>query len=140
MKIHGTCHCGAIAYEGETDPQKVSICHCTDCQHLSGAPFRASVPVKGEDFHILRGTPKTYVKVAQSGNRRVQGFCGDCGTPIYSTSEDAKPALYMLRVGPLAERGQLAPQLQIWHGSALDWAQDISALKAVNGNMPMGSK
>ena len=32
MKIDGGCHCGAITYEAEVDPEKTSICHCTDCQ------------------------------------------------------------------------------------------------------------
>lgn len=136
MKIEGACHCGAIAYEAEIDPQAVSICHCVDCQTLSGAPFRASVPVRGKDFRLLRGTPKAYVKIAQSGNKRVQGFCADCGTPIYSTSDEAEPAVYMLRVGPLAQRAQLVPRLQIWAKSALGWAQNIAGLKAVDGNIP----
>jgi hypothetical protein len=31
MKVTGACHCGTITIEGEADPEKVSICHCTDC-------------------------------------------------------------------------------------------------------------
>ncbi|CCV10081.1 hypothetical protein MESS4_120202 [Mesorhizobium sp. STM 4661] len=26
MKVDGGCHCGAITYEAEVDPEKVSIC------------------------------------------------------------------------------------------------------------------
>ena len=37
MKIEGGCHCGYIAYEAEVDPERVLICHCTDCQTLSGS-------------------------------------------------------------------------------------------------------
>ena len=50
MKVEGGCHCGAIAFEAEVHPDNVSICHCTDCQTLSGAPYRASVAVKGENL------------------------------------------------------------------------------------------
>ena len=45
MKITGACHCGAITIEGEADPEKVGICHCTDCQTGTGSAFRVSVPV-----------------------------------------------------------------------------------------------
>jgi hypothetical protein len=31
---------------------------------------------------LLSGTPKTYVKTAESGNKRLHAFCGSCGTPI----------------------------------------------------------
>ncbi len=60
MKVHGACHCGAITIEGEVDPEKVTLCHCSDCQTMSGAPFRSSVPVPGKTFNIT-GKPATYV-------------------------------------------------------------------------------
>ena len=130
MIVHGACHCGAIAYEAEVDPARASVCHCGDCQRLSGAAFRASVPAKVEDFHLLRGTPKTYVKTAESGNRRAQVFCGDCGSPLYSAdAEGAKT--YMLRLGVVAERGQLPPQRQIWCEAALPWARDLRDLPKI---------
>jgi hypothetical protein len=62
-----------------------------------------------------------------SGNRRAQGFCADCGTPIYSA--DAKdPQVYFLRVGTLSQRAALPPTRQIWCRSALPWASDIRNL------------
>jgi hypothetical protein len=39
MKIDGGCHCGYITYVAEIDPDKVGICHCTDCQTLWVPPF-----------------------------------------------------------------------------------------------------
>ena len=43
MKIDGGCHCGYITYSAEIDPEDVGICHCTDCQTLTGTAFRTSV-------------------------------------------------------------------------------------------------
>lgn len=124
MRVHGACHCGAIAYEAQIDPARVTVCHCADCQSFSGAPFRASVPARAEDLKIVRGAPKVYVKTAESGNRRAQGFCGDCGSPVYSA--DAEGAqVYMLRLGIVAERDQLPPQRQIWCEAALGWTRDL---------------
>jgi len=34
MKIDGACHCGYITIEGEADPEKVAICHCTDNHYV----------------------------------------------------------------------------------------------------------
>jgi hypothetical protein len=127
MKVHGRCHCGAIRYEAEVDPGKVSICHCRDCQVLTGTAYRTTVPAAVADFVLHSGAPKTYVKVADSGNRRVQAFCGNCGTPIYACAYD-NPETYGLRIGALAERGQLPPQRQIWCNSALPWSESIAGL------------
>ncbi len=64
MKIDGGCRCGYIRYEADIDPETVAICHCTDCQTLSGSAFRTVVPAKKSDFRLLGGTPKIYVKTA----------------------------------------------------------------------------
>jgi hypothetical protein len=121
MKIDGGCHCGAIAYEAEVDPETVSICHCTDCQHLSGSVYRTSVQAKREALQFLKGRPKEYVKTAQSGAKRAQGFCADCGTPIYSGDPGGNSPVYFIRAGSVRQRAQLVPRRQIWCSSRLPW-------------------
>ncbi len=137
MKIEGRCHCGAIQYEAEVDPATVSICHCSDCQTLSGAPYRASVPARDDDFTLTHGTPRIYVKTAESGNKRAQAFCGECGTSIYSSEVGDKPAFYMLRVGPIRQREQLPPVKQIWRNSAMPWSGDIMGVESHPRGVPM---
>lgn len=119
MHITGSCHCGQITYEAEINPDDVGICHCTDCQTLSGTAFRTTVFAKKEDFK-LHGTPKIYVKLAASGNKRAQAFCGECGSPLYATSVE-NPQVYGIRVGTSHQRAALKPQRQVWCRSALPW-------------------
>ena len=130
MHVDGQCHCGAIAYEAEVDPARSAICNCTDCQTFSGSPWRASVRAKAEDFRMLRGAPKTYVKTADNGNRRLQAFCGDCGSAIYATTPENQ-SIFNLRLGALKQRADLPPKRQIWTDSALPWAHDISNVPGV---------
>ena len=73
MKITGGCHCGAITYEAEVDPDHTSICHCTDCQQLSGTVFRTSIRAANDKFKILTGEPKVYVKIGDSGRQARAG-------------------------------------------------------------------
>src|SRR6266480_1237003 len=61
MKIDGRCHCGYITYEAEIDPEKVVICHCTDCQTLSGSAFRTVALTRENTFKLLSGQPKVYL-------------------------------------------------------------------------------
>jgi hypothetical protein len=129
MKIDGQCHCGAIAFEAEVDPEALAICHCTDCQTLSGSAFRANIPASAEHFVLLRGSPKTYVKTADSGNHRRHAFCGDCGTPIYACAPD-NPQSYGLRVGTIRQRAALRPRRQGWRRSALPWVDALAAIPA----------
>lgn len=128
MKVDGRCHCRKITYEADVDPAMVGICHCTDCQMLTGSAYRVAVPAARESFRLLSGKPKVYVKTADSGTRRAHSFCPDCGTPVHSSSVDPDPPTYSLRVGCLAQRAQLPPTRQIWCGSAVPWSADVSAV------------
>lgn len=121
MKISGQCHCGEIAYEAELDPEKVCICHCTDCQALSGSAFRTVGMVPAETFKIVKGQPTEYVKVGDSGNPRVQAFCGTCGSGMYATDTGDNPTAYNIRLGTADQRHALAPKFEVWRQSALQW-------------------
>jgi len=129
MTISGGCHCGAITYEAEVDPDKVSVCHCTDCQTLSGSAFRVVVPAKREGFR-LTGEPRIYVKTGESGRKRAQGFCAACGTPIYS-ADVADPQVFNIRVGTVRQRAQLLPKMQIWCRSALGWSMRLEPVPQI---------
>jgi hypothetical protein len=130
MRVHGRCHCGSIQYEADVDPATVSICHCTDCQRLTGSAWRVSVPAPAASFS-LTGTPKTYLKTtADSGTPRVHAFCPECGAPVYATSVGT-PASYTLRVGCLDEREALAPKRRIWARSTLPWSTNVDAVPSI---------
>ena len=137
MRVNGSCHCGTITFEADIDPDKVRICHCTDCQQLSGTAFRVMVPCAEGDFYLTSGEPKLYVKIAESGRRRQQAFCENCGSPIYATSDEPKGARSLgLRVGVLVQRRELVPRRQFWFRSVLPWlpalpgiAEDETAFK-----------
>jgi hypothetical protein len=127
MRIDGD----ATAVTFPTRPRltlKTAICHCTDCQRLSGSAFRTVVRVAGETFKIVSGQPTIYVKTAESGAKRVQGFCPRCGSPIYSTAEGDEPKFYSIRVGTVRQPVALVPKLQIWSRSQLHCVTDLASV------------
>ncbi|RTL34653.1 MAG: GFA family protein [Burkholderiales bacterium] len=128
MQITGQCHCGRIRFTALIDPTRVFACHCADCQTISGGPFRAVVPVPAAQVQ-MEGSPKHYVKVAASGNRRAQAFCPDCGTQLYATEAEG-PQVLNIRLGCVAERAQLAPVVQVWQQSAMPWLHELDGVPA----------
>ena len=123
MKIDGSCHCGNITYEAEVNPDEIYICHCTDCQSISGSPFRWAVSVSEENFALLSGQPKTYIKKGDSGHTSHQLFCPDCASPIYSTSMVEGPRYLNLRLGTARQRSELKPKIEYWCRSAQQWIE-----------------
>ena len=132
MKVEGQCHCGNIAYQATVDPDTVLLCHCTDCQTLTGSPFRANIQAPAASFVLLRGEPKIYIMTAESGSKRAHAFCPDCGTPMY-VSAISNPPSYSLRVGSIKQRRELnRPKRQIWCRSALSWSMDLNGVEKVD--------
>lgn len=132
MKIDGGCLCGDISYTAEIDPEKVGLCHCTDCQMLSGSAFRIGVPAAEESFEMTSGEPRIYVKTAESGAKRLQAFCPQCGTHIYTTGVEDGPKIYRIRVSTARQRDQLPPKAQIWFRSAQSWVTELGSIRTVD--------
>jgi hypothetical protein len=129
VKIDGGCRCGTIRYEARVDPAKVVICHCTDCQQLSGSTFRTVVQTNPDTFQLLSGVPKIYVKTCESGNRREQTFCPNCDTPIYSALVGDRARVVVLRVGAIRQRNELTPSDQYWFRSSQPWIAELPTMK-----------
>ena len=132
MKVDGACFCGEITYEAEIDTDRIVICNCTDCQTFSGSAFRPVAFTTEGGFTLRSGELKVYVKTADSGNKRQQAFCGNCGTHIYATSEQGGP-VYGIRVGTITQRDRLVPKVHIFAKSMQHWIDEIPSLPRIEG-------
>jgi hypothetical protein len=127
MRIDGQCHCGHVSYEAEIDPKRVSICHCTDCQQLTGSPYRVTVICDSGNVRLTGAHPKVYAKVGDNGCTRFQHFCDECGSPLF-TSGKGGPDDWGIRWGSIRQRGELKPARQIWCRSAAPWINTLGEL------------
>ncbi len=123
MKITGGCLCGALAYEAEVDENAFGICHCRDCQILSGSAFRSVAVVPPEQFKWTSGMPKLFKKVADSGNTREMTFCGDCGTHITGQPPADGTGYMSLRLATANEFASFTPKFETYCASRVPWLQ-----------------
>ena len=126
MRIDGACLCGYLRYEADIDPDRVAICHCTDCQSAGGS-YRAGALIDVADFRLLSGEPRVFLKTAESGGKRALSFCPQCGTSLHGANAE-NPKSYSLRLGTVNQRAQLVPKIQIWCRSALPWTFNLDAI------------
>ena len=126
MWITGGCHCKKITYEANVADDLAVICHCTDCQRLSGSAYRIVVVAPESKFKLTRGLPKDYIKTTDKGIPRIQAFCSDCGSHIYATSIDnVGDRNFNIRLGTVNEKEEFSPTKQIWCRSAQSWALNL---------------
>jgi hypothetical protein len=118
----GGCHCRALRYAISQPPLGVYVCHCTDCQSLSGAAFAMGVVIPAAAF-TFTGSPRLVRRVLGSGTISTRWICPECGVWICGGSKlDAvAPEKRVVRGGTLDDTSWLKPTTHYWTRSAQPW-------------------
>ena len=138
MNVNGACLCGHITFSAVIDPDKVIVCHCTDCQRHAATAFGVVVRVVDEQFELHTGTMKTYVKTAESGTKRALTFCPECGTRIYAKTVGEGMQFTGLRTGTLEQCAELVPSAQVYYRSSQPWIDRLNDIPAHESNLASG--
>lgn len=137
MERTGGCACGAVRFRITLPLQGVGACHCTHCQQASGggASYTVLVPLGG--LELTDGEPKCYSRTGGSGGTAHRYFCGACGTPLYSRSDNVP--FIPVRIGALDDQTGLKPMMHIFASSAPEWHNIPKNAAAFDGMPPMPS-
>lgn len=82
--LHGSCHCGGVAFTLAQGPQAIGACHCTQCRKLSGH-YAASFEADEADLHFERRA--TLAEYTATGGAR-RSFCSRCGSRLFFHAPD----------------------------------------------------
>ncbi|KJC34769.1 GFA family protein [Bradyrhizobium sp. LTSP857] len=119
--ISARCNCGAIALSLPGPTNRVAACHCIACQRRTGAPFGVGAFYPADVVSIL-GTPKEYVRAAESGGKVRFYFCPDCGSTVYWKADNL-PAMIGVAVGAIADPDFPAPIKSVFEQSKHAWVE-----------------
>tara|TARA_Y100000591_G_C21450455_1_gene505849 strand:- start:194 stop:616 length:423 start_codon:yes stop_codon:yes gene_type:complete len=122
MQVKGKCYCGSVKIKANIDLNNIYSCHCIDCQIISGGPFRTMIGVPKEDINIS-GETKEYIKIADSGNKRIQSYCANCFTSLFSSSMTKER--FSVRTAIFNERNKLIPKKHLYGRSSVKWLNKI---------------
>lgn len=132
----GGCLCGAVRFTCSADPVMSGHCHCTDCRKSSGTGHCTHVMVPAAAFAVS-GDVTFYSRPADSGNLVTRGFCGICGSPLFSRNS-AMPDLVFPRASVLDNPDLVAPQMIVYADRAPAWDRMDPALPAFATMPPAG--
>ncbi len=118
--FEGGCLCGAVRYESKSEPLAVMECHCRDCQYASGGASSTAVVIPAGAFKLTKGEPKRFGSKGDSGADVYRGFCGDCGSPLFS--EPPGGAILVVKAGSLDDPSWLKIGGALYVSSAQPWA------------------
>ena len=127
-----SCRCGQLTATVSGEPARVSVCHCLNCQKRSGSAFaaqarwpRAQVTIGGES--------KTFVKVADSGNKGTFHFCPNCGSDVYyeidGKFDDKFNDLIAIPIGAFDDPFFLTPEYSVWESRKHRWVEIVGNIE-----------
>jgi hypothetical protein len=118
----GGCGCGAVRYRLLEDPLELHVCHCTNCQTVTGSAFLMCMPVQSRSLERLKGQPKAFSFESPEGFAKCNFRCPDCGCMVWSEI-GGLPEILALQPGTLDETSWLEPIAHIWTSSAQPWVE-----------------
>ena len=123
-----SCRCGQLSASVTGEPVRVSVCHCRNCKKRSGSAFAVQARWPRGDTRI-EGRSKTFVKVADSGNRATFHFCPECGSDVYyeidGKFDDKFNELVAIPLGAFDDPFFLSPNFSVWESRKHDWVEIV---------------
>lgn len=81
---HGTCHCGAVAFEADLDlSQPASRCNCSYCRKTRNWSTRTTP----DHFRIVRGEDQLGLYDVTGQGYNAHAFCRNCGVRLFSKGD-----------------------------------------------------
>jgi hypothetical protein len=131
----GGCLCGAIRYRITGEPVIVSQCCCKDCQKATGTGHTTIIVIERSQMD-MRGEPRTYTNLGDTGGKVTRHFCGVCAGRLY-TSGDLPGDKIIVQAGSLDDPNQVRPTSVIYMKDAPVWDffdPDIPKFEAMRPN------
>ena len=123
-----SCRCGQLRATASGEPVRVSVCHCLNCKKRSGSAFAVQARWPKAQVQIDGGS-KTFVKVADSGNRATFHFCPECGSDVYyeidGKFDDKFNDLVAIPVGAFDDPWFAQPAFSVWESRKHDWVEIV---------------
>ena len=78
----GSCLCGKIQYQVNSELSEFGYCHCRSCRKTSGTAHGANAGVARQHFDLSdsEGVLREY----ESSPGKFRAFCSNCGSPIFA--------------------------------------------------------
>ena len=113
------CRCGRLRAQCDSEPVRVSVCHCLECQRRTGSAFAAQARFVDDKVRIS-GASKQFVRIADSGAKVTYWFCPECGSTVAYVCA-SMPGLTAIPLGAFADPDFPAPEFSVYERSKRPW-------------------
>ncbi|WP_242121988.1 GFA family protein [Sphingomonas lacusdianchii] len=119
MEWQAECNCGQLRATCADEPDRISVCHCTNCKRWTGSAFawNASFPAEAV---TTAGERHSFARATDSGRTNVYHFCPTCGLTVFYDVE-MRPGMISVPAGAFARAGFPPPTVQVFDHRRVAW-------------------
>ncbi len=114
--LAGRCFCGETSYEVDDDFEYSLICHCRDCQRVTGSAFKPFAGIPAARLRLTKGADAITRLGDDAGHN---ASCARCGSQLYALVRGGTHVHVTL--GTLDEAPSLKPMAHIFVRSKAPW-------------------
>jgi len=129
-KIQGSCLCNAISFELNNDFVEFHLCHCTQCQKISGSAHVANLFSSPTSITWHQGE-ENIQRFDVPGRTISNAFCKQCGTAVPYLSSSGKALI--TPAGTLDSPPCIKPQDHIFWSERASWYEEIENITKCHG-------
>jgi len=132
--IHGSCQCGAVAFEATGDVIICRNCHCMRCRKARSAAHASNLAVPIDGFCFTRGEDRLGSYKVPDARFFTQVFCRRCGSPMPRV--DTGRGFVVITMGALDGDPGVRPRNHIFVASKAPWFEITDALPQYADQQP----
>jgi len=118
QKVTGGCLCGAVRYAVSGPFTGFYLCHCKQCQKLTGSAFASNISAHPQTIEWLEGAQ--HVSAYQHPTREFsRAFCCLCGSALPFVNKSGTSLI--IPAGSLDEQPAIEPQANIFSAEEARW-------------------
>ena len=115
----GACLCGALRWRAEGEPELQGLCHCRNCQRLSGGGHVGFICFPDEAATV-EGTTRSYAVTGGSGRLATRFSCPVCHAIVFGSSE-MMPGKINFYAGSLDDPALFKPTMAVFVRTRPPW-------------------
>ena len=115
----GSCACGTVRFEVNTEFISAGYCHCTRCQRRAGTPWTMNGMLPASGLEVVAGADSIRTWAPPDGLPKA--FCEHCGGHVFAGTPGPE-GIVGVRFGALHGDPGIQPRWRQWMSSAPDWA------------------
>ncbi len=125
--ITGSCLCGEVTFECDDAFNAFHLCHCTQCQKVTGSAHVSNLFTDNDNICWISGEEQIR-RYDLPGRTITSAFCGKCGSPVPYLSKSGKALV--VPAGCLDKAPNITPQDNIfWSERALWYEEGVKSKK-----------